>query len=99
MYEICFHFYLLSKVKSLTLEATPLETHCFQRSYKISHNPGLKASWDALPSFARSSQSNEIGLSILKPPKMVKSRPIFDQASKLGKASRNTYNPGLELIL
>ena len=30
---------------------------------------------------------------------MVKSCPIFDQAAKLGKASRDAYNPGLLLIL
>ena len=30
---------------------------------------------------------------------MVKSGPIFDQAAKLGKASRDAYNPGLWLIL
>ena len=29
---------------------------------------------------------------------MVKSGPIFGQAAKLGKASRNAYNPGLWLI-
>ena len=37
--------------------------------------------------------------SILKPLHMVKSCPIFDQAAKLGKASRDTFNPGLWLIL
>ena len=30
---------------------------------------------------------------------MVKSGPIFDQAAKLGKASRDANNPGLWLIL
>jgi hypothetical protein len=30
---------------------------------------------------------------------MVKSGLIFDQAAKLGKASRDAYNPGLRLIL
>ena len=30
---------------------------------------------------------------------MVKSGSIFDQAAKLGKASRDAYNPGLRLIL
>ena len=30
---------------------------------------------------------------------MVKSGLIFDQAAKLGKASRDAYNPGLLLIL
>ena len=34
-----------------------------QLSYKISHPPGLQASWDTLPSFASSSQSAKIGLS------------------------------------
>ena len=29
---------------------------------------------------------------------MVKSGPIFDQDAKLGKASRDAYNPGLWLI-
>ena len=37
--------------------------------------------------------------SILKPLQMVKSCPIFDQAAKLGKASRDAYNQGLLLIL
>ena len=37
--------------------------------------------------------------SIFKPLKMVKSGAIFDQAAKLGKASRDAYNPGLWLIL
>jgi hypothetical protein len=37
--------------------------------------------------------------SILKPLQMVKSCRIFDHAAKLGKASRDTYNPGLLLIL
>ena len=40
-------------MKSLTSEATPLATQFYKRSYKISHNPGLLTSWDALPSFAR----------------------------------------------
>ena len=44
--------YLVMGRKSLTLEATPLATQFFKRSYKISHNPGLSASLDALPSFA-----------------------------------------------
>ena len=35
--------------------------------------------------------------SIFTPLKMVKSGPIFDQAAKLGKASRDDYN--LELLL
>ena len=30
---------------------------------------------------------------------MIKSGPIFEQAAKLGKASRDAYNPGLWLIL
>ena len=30
---------------------------------------------------------------------LLKSGPIFDQAAKLGKASRDAYNPGLWLIL
>ena len=30
---------------------------------------------------------------------LLKSDPIFDQAAKLGKASRNAYDPGLWLIL
>ena len=29
---------------------------------------------------------------------MVKSCPIFDQAAKLGKASRDAYNPGEKLL-
>ena len=37
--------------------------------------------------------------SIFKPLKVVKSGPIFDQATNLGKASRDAYNPGLLLIL
>ena len=41
-----------SAVKSLTSEATPSATQFFTRSYKISNNPGLGASLDALPSFA-----------------------------------------------
>ena len=52
----------LSNLKSLTSEATPLATQFFKRSYKISCNPGLSASWDALPSFASSTQSAKIGL-------------------------------------
>ena len=40
------------RLKSLTLEATPLATQFFKRSYKISNNPGLWASLDALSSFA-----------------------------------------------
>ena len=36
--------------------------------------------------------------SIFKPLKMVKSGPIFDQAAKLCKASRDTYNPELWLL-
>ena len=51
------------RVKSLTSEATPSATQFFKRSYKISHSPELYASWDALPSFASSSQNAEIGLS------------------------------------
>ena len=39
-------------VKSLTSEATPLATQFFKKSYKISNNPGLQVSLDALPSFA-----------------------------------------------
>jgi hypothetical protein len=30
---------------------------------------------------------------------MVKSYPIFDQAAKLGKASRDTYKPGLLIFM
>jgi hypothetical protein len=37
--------------------------------------------------------------SILKPPKMVNQAQFFDEAAKLGKASRDAYNPGLWLIL
>ena len=37
--------------------------------------------------------------SSFKPLKMIKSGPIFDQAAKLGKASRDAYNPCLWLIL
>ena len=37
--------------------------------------------------------------SILKPLQMVKSCQIFDQVAKLGKASRDAYNPGLWIIL
>jgi hypothetical protein len=37
--------------------------------------------------------------SILKPVFLLKSGPIFDQAVKLGKATRDAYNPGLWLIL
>ena len=37
--------------------------------------------------------------SIFTPLKIVKSGPIFDQVAKLGKASRDAYNPGLWLIL
>ena len=51
------------KIGSWGSEATPYVTHSFKRSYKISHSPGLKVSWDALPSFASSSQSVKIGLS------------------------------------
>ena len=36
---------------------------------------------------------------IFKPLKMVKSGPIFDQAAKLGKVSRDAYDSGLWLIL
>ena len=48
-------------LRSLTLEATPSATQIFKRSYKISHNPGshdpgLQASLDTLPSFAASSK-------------------------------------------
>ena len=50
-------------IKSLTSEVAPSTTEIFKRSYKISHDPGLYASWDALPSFASSSQSAKIGLS------------------------------------
>jgi hypothetical protein len=39
--------------------------------------------------------NNFLVTSILKPLQMVKSCPIFDQAAKLEKASRDTYNPGL----
>ena len=42
-------------------EVTPSKTPFFKRAYKISHPPGV--SWDALPSFASSAQSAEIGLS------------------------------------
>ena len=51
------------EIKSITSEVTPSATQFFKRSYKISHPPGLEASWDALPSFASSSQSAKIGLS------------------------------------
>ena len=44
-------------LKSLISEATPSTTQFFKRSYQISHNPGLWASLDALPSFAASSKS------------------------------------------
>ena len=36
-------------IKSLTSEVAPSTTEIFKRSYKISHDPGLYASWDALP--------------------------------------------------
>ena len=38
-----------SRIKSLTSEATHSATQFFKQSYKISHPPGLYASWDALP--------------------------------------------------
>ena len=49
--------------KSLTSDSTPSATQFFKRSNKISNPPGLWASWEALPSFASSSQSAKIGLS------------------------------------
>ena len=45
-----------SEIKSLMLEAIPSATQFFKRAYKISHFPGLKASWVDLPSFATSSK-------------------------------------------
>ena len=39
-------------LKSLMSDATPSATQFFKRPYKISNNPGLQASLDALPSFA-----------------------------------------------
>ena len=62
-------------LKSLSSEATPSTTQFFKRSYQISHNPGLRASLDALPSFAASSKSrldfSKKVVSKLKLPKII----------------------------
>ena len=58
------NFHAVWWIKSLTSEATPSATQLFKRAYKISHPSGLSTSWDTLPSFASSSQSAKIGLSV-----------------------------------
>ena len=116
------------RVESWWLEATPLATHLFKRSYKISHPPRL---W-ALPSFADLLKSDKVGLSKwisyiiriflfffneekclgthfllksyfcnfnFKTCLLLKSSPIFDEATKLWKASKDTYNWGGWLTL
>ena len=45
-------YLVMYNLKSLTSKATPLATQFFKRAYKISHFPGLWASWFDLPSFA-----------------------------------------------
>ena len=52
-----------TRLQSLTLEVTPSANQIFKRAYKISHPPGLEASWDDLLIFASSAQSVKIGLS------------------------------------
>ena len=57
------HWWLCSRLVSWGSEVTPSATPFFKRAYKISHPPGLYASWHALPSFTSSAQSAKIGLS------------------------------------
>ena len=120
------------RVESWWLEATPLATHLFKRSYRISHPPRLWVSPDALPSFAALFKRVKVGLSKwisyiiqiflffsmknkclgthfllksyfcnfnFKTRLLLKSSPIFDETTKLWKASKDTYNWGGWLIL
>ena len=71
---------------------TPSATPFFKRAYKISHPPGLKAPWGALPSFTSSAQSAKIHF---ESPILA----LYAELGKLSKASQDAYNPGGWLIL
>ena len=60
-----------SRIKSLASEETLSPNQFFKRFYKISHNPWLLASWDALPTFASSWQSAKIEKSEFSMPKII----------------------------
>ena len=96
-------------------EATPSATQFFKWSCKISSNPGLQASLDALHTFAAWSNI-EVGLKLKLPknrfnkkcaPKILflnEKKSNFSTLRRAGKArqckaSQYAYNPGLWLIL